>query len=534
MKQDMRFFKIVDREGPEDFETTLAFQQTLLRSKVEDRNLLDTLVLVEHEEVYTAGRGCEFQSPSDEGASKVPWVEIGRGGQATFHGPGQLVAYPIFDLEHHGRDVHVFLRMLEETIIRTLAEFDVVGQRRDGLTGVWVNHNEQWKKIASVGIGVRRWVSHHGLALNVSPNLDYFRAISACGQDGSVMTSLEEIRRSMDRVTPSMAEVKQALSLAFADVFSMALDEEKSLLAGQRPRWVRAKAPGSPEFLETLDIVKSKGLVTVCEEARCPNMGECWSHHTATFMIMGELCTRRCAFCSVKDGLKANLEPLDIFEPLKVAHAVKELNLKHIVVTSVNRDDLEDMGAAHFHRTAKAIRDANPECKIEFLIPDMRGRRELVESILQDELVHVLNHNIETVPRLYRTVRPGAKFDRSLDILRWAKEIHPAVKTKCGIMVGLGERRDEVIEVMERLREIDVSIMTIGQYLQPSKKQLPVKRYVTPEEFEDYRVEGLKRGFSFVESGTFVRSSYHAWKHTEEAELAEQRAAESVHTHAAL
>ena len=397
-----------------------------------------------------------------------------------------------------------------------------------------VKLGEDWKKIASLGIGVRRWVSYHGLALNVSPELDYFRAISPCGQAGEVMTSLEEVRRTFDRVTPSMAEVKQALTLAFCDVFAMALDEEKSLLAGKRPRWIKAKAPGSPEFLETLDVVKSKGLVTVCEEARCPNIGECWSHHTATFMIMGELCTRRCAFCSVKDGLKTTLEPLDIFEPLKVARAVKELGLKHIVVTSVNRDDLEDMGAAHFYRTAKAIRESNPECKIEFLIPDMRGKRELVESILKDGYVHVLNHNIETVPRLYRTVRPGAKFQRSLDILRWAKEIHPEVKTKCGIMVGLGERRDEVIEVMDKLREIDVNIMTIGQYLQPSQKQLPVKRFVTPEEFEDYKEEGMRRGFSFVESGTFVRSSYHAWKHTEEAEKAEELTLESPHAHASV
>lgn len=524
MKQDVRLFKVVDREGPEDFATTLAFQQQLLETKLADREREDALVFVEHEPVYTVGRSVPFQQPSESPAAAVPWVEIARGGKATFHGPGQLVAYPIFDLEHHGRDVHLFLRSLEEVIIRTLAEFDVDGRRREGLTGVWVESDAgDWKKIASIGVGVRRWVSCHGLALNVSTDLQFFRAITPCGQDGSIMTSLAEVRRLKDRVTPSMAEVKQAMTLAFADVFGMALDEEKSLLAGKRPRWIRAKAPGSPEFQETLKIVKDKGLVTVCEEARCPNIGECWSHHTATFMIMGELCTRRCAFCSVKDGLKTTLEPLDVFEPLKVAGAVRELGLKHIVVTSVNRDDLEDMGAAHFSRTARAIRETNPDCKIEFLIPDMRGRRELLETILEGGFVHVLNHNVETVPRLYRTVRPGAKFERSLNILRWAKEIQPNVKSKSGVMVGLGERRGEVLEVMDRLREAGVDILTIGQYLQPSKKQLPVKRFVTPEEFEDFRVEGIKRGFSFVESGTFVRSSYHAWKHTEEVERTQQR-----------
>jgi lipoyl synthase len=270
--------------------------------------------------------------------------------------------------------------------------------------------------------------------------------------------------------------------------------------------------------MKTQSIIKQHKLVTVCEEAKCPNIGECWSNNTATFMIMGDLCTRRCSFCSVKDGSITNLNPLNPLEPFHVATAVKKLGLKHVVITSVNRDDLEDMGAEHFYNTAKAISYHSPSCKIELLIPDMQGKRSLLEVILQDNFVSVLNHNVETVPRLYRTVRPGSYFKRSLDILALAKDIHPSVKTKSGIMVGLGERLSEILEVMDRLREINCDILTIGQYLQPTRKQLPVVRYITPDEFEEYRIEGLKRGFSYVESGPFVRSSYHAWKHTSEIE----------------
>ncbi|MCB0323743.1 MAG: lipoyl synthase [Bdellovibrionales bacterium] len=359
----------------------------------------------------------------------------------------------------------------------------------------------------------------HGIALNVTTDLRYFQAISACGQDGTVMTSLAELLPT----PPSMAEVKAAFVQAMLEEFQLELQigvetpQEQALERRARPSWLRVKAPGSPDFLTTREIVREHKLVTVCEEARCPNMGECWSHHTATFMIMGELCTRRCSFCSVKDGTLNTLSPLDAFEPLRAAQAVQRLGLHHVVITSVNRDDLPDMGAAHFDQTARAIRKLNPDCEIEFLIPDMRGKRHLVETILQSGFVKVLNHNVETVPRLYREVRPGAVFQRSLDILRWAKELSPHTRTKSGLMVGLGERREEVLAVMDALRESNVEVLTIGQYLQPTSKQLPIQRYVTPEEFAEYREEGRKRGFLHVESGPLVRSSYHAWQHTGEA-----------------
>jgi lipoic acid synthetase len=265
-------------------------------------------------------------------------------------------------------------------------------------------------------------------------------------------------------------------------------------------------------------LVKEHDLHTVCQEAQCPNIGECWSHHTATFMIMGELCTRKCHFCSVKKGSSETLVALDPNEPDRVGLAVRSLGLKHAVITSVDRDDVADNGAGHFNRTVSAVRKYAPDCKVELLIPDLKGSRKDLETILASK-IDVLNHNIETVPRLYKKVRPGAGYVRSLSIHRWAKEIDPGVVTKSGIMVGLGESREEVLGVMDDMRAVGIDVMTIGQYLRPTQKQLPVRAFITPEEFKEYEVEGMKRGFKFVESGPFVRSSYHAWKHTADVEI---------------
>lgn len=293
----------------------------------------------------------------------------------------------------------------------------------------------------------------------------------------------------------------------------MAVEVPRNTTTIVKPSWLKVRAPGSPEYLETKKIVKDLKLHTVCEEAMCPNIGECWSHHTATFMIMGELCTRKCHFCSVKKGTSETLVALDPNEPERVGVAVKELGLKHAVVTSVDRDDVADNGACHFLKTVASIRKHAPGCKVELLIPDLKGCRQDLETILSAK-IDVLNHNIETVPRLYKKVRPGAGYIRSLSIHRWAKEIDSSTVTKSGIMVGLGETKDEVLGVMDDMRAVGIDVMTIGQYLRPSAKQLPVRAFITPEEFKEYEEEGLKRGFRFVESGPFVRSSYHAWKHT--------------------
>jgi lipoic acid synthetase len=296
----------------------------------------------------------------------------------------------------------------------------------------------------------------------------------------------------------------------------MALEIPRNAERIVKPSWLKVRAPGSPEYLETRSIVKGLKLHTVCEEAQCPNIGECWSHHTATFMIMGDLCTRKCHFCSVKKGDSNTLQPLDPFEPERVGLAVKELKLKHAVITSVDRDDVADNGAAHFQKTVAAIRKHAPGCKIELLIPDLKGSEKDLVMIVSSG-IDVLNHNVETVPRLYKKVRPGAGYIRSLSIHRWAKEHNPSVLTKAGIMVGLGEKKEEVLRLMDDLRAVDVDVMTIGQYLRPTGNQIPVREFITPEEFKEYENEGLARGFKYVESGPFVRSSYHAWKHTSEA-----------------
>ncbi len=515
--------QIIERQGPEEYSITLGVQTNLLEAKVGDHALSDYLILVEHEEVYTAGRGVPFQdTPASlvgRNGRPIPWVEIGRGGKATFHGPGQLVIYPIFDLEKHGKDVHIFLRRLERVVISALQSFGVELRAREGHTGIWSEMaSGELKKVAAMGIGVRKWVTYHGIAINIDPDLKYFKAISPCGFDGASVTSLEEIFSAKDQMVPTMQAVKRAIIDEMASEFDFDVDEPQKPVANPartpRPDWLKVKAPGSAHFLQTNDVVRKLRLVTVCEEAMCPNIGECWTHHTATFMIMGDLCTRRCSFCAVKDGTLESLQPLDPLEPYRVGRAVSELGLKHVVITSVNRDDLADMGAEHFDKTVRAIQKQNPDCKIELLIPDMRGRRELVKTILQSGLVSVLNHNIETVPRLYRTVRPGANLGRSLGVLGWAKELHPEVKTKSGVMVGLGESTEEVLQVMDALRVVGVEILTIGQYLQPTKSQLAVERFVTPDEFEFYKTEGVKRGFTYVESGPLVRSSYHAWQHS--------------------
>ena len=253
--------------------------------------------------------------------------------------------------------------------------------------------------------------------------------------------------------------------------------------------------------------MREKKLNTVCEEAKCPNIAECWNHRTATFMILGDTCTRSCGFCNVKVGMPTEL---DIDEPRRVVDAIKQLDLLHAVITSVNRDELEDGGASIFKECVRLLREEKPDCTIEILIPDFKGEEKAFEIIMQFP-PDILNHNLETVKRLYHAVRPQAKYERSLDLINWFKS--KGLKTKSGIMVGIGERTDEVLELMKDLYDHGCEIMTIGQYLQPTKLHLPVDRFVTPEEFRMYKEEGLKMGFKIVESSPLVRSSYHADAH---------------------
>ena len=278
----------------------------------------------------------------------------------------------------------------------------------------------------------------------------------------------------------------------------------------RKPSWIRAKAPGAgPEagvYAETKKIIKDNNLVTVCEEAACPNIGECWSQRHATMMIMGEICTRACAFCNVSTGMPL---PLDTDEPARVADAVAKLGLRHIVITSVDRDDLNDGGAQHFADTIYAIRANSPETSIEILTPDFL-RKEGALEIVVEARPDVFNHNLETTPRLYLNIRPGARYFHSMRLLQRVKEIDPTIFTKSGIMVGLGESREEVMQVMDDMRSADIDFITIGQYLQPTRKHAPIDRFVTPEEFESYATMARAKGFLMVSAMPLTRSSHHA------------------------
>lgn len=273
-----------------------------------------------------------------------------------------------------------------------------------------------------------------------------------------------------------------------------------------KPDWLRAKAPAGENFHNLKQLARGLGLHTVCESAQCPNIGECWSHHTATFMLLGDICTRRCGFCAVPKGRP---EPIDWDEPRRVAEAVATLGLKHAVVTSVNRDDDNVGGARIFAETIRQIRELVPGCWVEVLIPDFQGMDEALKVVL-DANPDVLNHNTESVPRLYRVVRSGARYERTLRLLANAKKFSPGMVTKSGVMVGLGESFEELVEVFRDLGERGVDILTVGQYLRPSKDHLPIARFYTPEEFQRLKTEALRFGFRHVESGPLVRSSYHA------------------------
>ena len=292
----------------------------------------------------------------------------------------------------------------------------------------------------------------------------------------------------------------------------------------RKPSWIRAKAPGSAAYAETRAIVKEHNLVTVCEEAACPNIGECWEQKHATFMIMGETCTRACAFCNVATGVPL---PLDGQEPAHVADAVAKLGLRHVVITSVDRDDLDDGGAQHFADTINAIRAVSPQTTVEILTPDFlrkEGALEIVVAAKPD----VFNHNLETVPRLYLTIRPGARYFHSLNLLQRVKQLDPEIFTKSGIMVGLGEAREEVMQVMDDMRSADIDFITIGQYLQPTRKHAPIDKFWTPEEFDGLATQARAKGFLMVSATPLTRSSHHAdadFEKLKAARLAKQQKA---------
>ena len=284
-------------------------------------------------------------------------------------------------------------------------------------------------------------------------------------------------------------------------------------LPERKPSWLKVRAPGGPQYLRLKQLMRELDLHTVCEEARCPNVGECWEHGTATFMILGDVCTRNCAYCAVAHGRPPKY---DITEPSRVAEAIGEMRLQHAVITSVDRDDLPDFGAYIFAETIRQIKQRLPDCSVEVLVPDFQGNEDSIRAVLEAG-PDIYNHNTETVPRLYKRCRPGGRYERVMQIFRTAKRIAPNIPTKTGIILGMGETLEEVELVMRDLRAVDVDILTLGQYLRPSEQHHPIDRYVTPEEFRRMRDIGMAMGFRHVESGPLVRSSYHAWEQVQAA-----------------
>jgi lipoic acid synthetase len=486
--------------------------ETLQRA-LHGRSNDDYLLLLEHPHVYTLGSSAKLEhvlrDPASVGAELI---EADRGGDVTYHGPGQLVGYPIVSLAEWRagqRDVVAYVRALEDMLIATLADFGITAERSKGYTGVWVGD----EKIAAIGVRVSRGRTRHGFALNVDPDLSMFEHIVPCGIRDRGVTSMARLAGPVEmddvvaRVSARFGERFGSEEVEWAAVTKHRPEEPAGIpiaLTTKRPEWMRVRARFDDEYLALKQLVRNEGLHTVCEEAGCPNIYECWNDRTATFMILGDRCTRACGFCQI-DTRKPL--PVDEEEPARVARAVATLGLAHAVITCVARDDLSDGGASIFAATVDAIRREVPGCGVELLIADNKGDAASLDTIFAAR-PEVLNHNLETVARLQRVARPSAGYARSLGVLARAKDAE--LTTKSGLILGMGETFDEVCVAITDLRNVGVDLLTIGQYLRPSAQHLPVAKWWHPDEFAALGEFAASLGFAHVESGPLVRSSYHA------------------------
>jgi lipoic acid synthetase len=491
----------------------------------------DHLLLLEHPHVYTLGVRSDMANvlvpPASVGAELV---RADRGGDVTYHGPGQLVGYPILTVAGGSRmaDTVAYVRSVEQLVIDALADLGLAAGRADRRPGVWVDD----RKVAAVGVRLSRGRSMHGFALNVDPDMTMFDHVVPCGIRDKGVTSLRA-----EGVGASMAEVVDAVVARAVERWGAAGVERQDVtdfqpstvpvrLAGRlaqagvvdgmpiserKPEWLRAPLHMSAEPRRLQRTMRELELVTVCEEAGCPNLSECWSDGTATFMINGERCTRACGFCLVDTQHPL---PLAADEAERVAEAVVRMGLTHAVVTAVARDDLPDGGAGAFAATVAAIRARRPGCAVEVLIPDCKGDVASLDALFASR-PDVLNHNLETVARLQRAVRPSAGYARSLGLLARAKAA--GLTTKSGLILGMGETDDEVLAALADLRGVGVDIVTIGQYLRPTARHLPVARWVTPATFDELKSAGEAMGIPHVESSPLTRSSYHARQAAEAA-----------------
>ncbi|MEY2589966.1 MAG: lipoyl synthase [Acidimicrobiaceae bacterium] len=506
-----------------------------------ERSADDHLLLLEHPHVYTLGaRGSldhVLVPPASVGAELV---RADRGGDVTYHGPGQLVGYPILTVpgKRGGgmADTVAYVRSVEQLVIDTLGDLGVRGASRlDGYPGVWIED----RKICAVGVRLSRGRTMHGFALNVDPDLSMFEHIVPCGITDKAVTSLAAEGHAVPMRDVVSALVDRAVARWGSDgwerqdvvwrerpedlsafsrtgvageavpvrlmgrraeagvVDAVAIDERK-------PSWVKARVRIGDDYLRLKRTMRDLSLVTVCEEAGCPNIFECWAEGTATFMINGERCTRACGFCLVDTSHPL---PIDETEPARVADAVERMGLSFVVLTAVARDDLLDGGAGAFAATIAAIRARTPGVEVEVLIPDCKGEPSALATIFSAR-PDVLNHNMETVARLQRAVRPSASYARSLAVLSRARDA--GLLTKSGLIVGLGEEHDEVLATLADLHAVGVEIVTIGQYLRPTSHHLPVARWWTPEELHELKVAGEAMGIGHVEASPLTRSSHHA------------------------
>ncbi len=492
MTKDHSDLEVVDL-GLLDYDNCLNLQQDMVLERIADK-IPDRLLLVSHPSVISIGKsgGANDLLVSSEELHKrdIRVVETDRGGKTTFHGPGQLVVYPVLKLKD--RDIHSYVRDLLQVVLSVLEEYGVKGELRPGTPGVWVGE----RKIASIGISVRKWVAYHGIALNVSPELSNFDLFVPCGTPGQPVTSMErELGRPLN-----LHEVGERFTKHFKAAFGYRTKE-----ASRYPDWLRVRDPGGKAASAQVEkLMGDLKLETVCQSARCPNIGECFSRGTATFLILGRYCTRNCRFCAVEHG---NPDLPDPLEPERVASAVRSLSLTHAVITSVTRDDLADGGARHYAETIVAIRHASDRTAIEVLVPDFQGDQRAIAEVCAMN-PEVFNHNMETVRRLSPLVRPEADYHRSLRVLTQASQSGLAVKS--GLMLGLGETEDEMKETLTDLLEAGCRQLTLGQYLPPSRNHFPVSRYLHPEEFERWAAAAGSMGFHNVAAAPLVRSSYHA------------------------
>jgi len=534
------------------YREALAVQQALFRHGRDDH-----LLLLEHPHVFTYGPRAELDEnlkcvPAEVGAD---FVAVNRGGDITYHGPGQLVGYPIVTVPNKlGAEAHV--RNMEQLVIDTLAAFGVSAGRLQEYPGVWVDAaGGNPRKICAIGVRLKNGRTMHGFALNVTTDMTYLRDhIVACGIPDRPVTSLRE-----EGVDASMREVVDVLAALAAERWGDGIGERQDVawrhrpedlapfsrgagpgsfapsgppppaadreratpvrlrsrldeagvvgglsISTRKPEWLRPKVHHTPEVLGLKRTIRSLGLVTVCEDAGCPNLSECWADGTATFMVLGERCTRACGFCLVDTRRPA--APADD-EPARVAEAIDRMALDHAVLTMVARDDLDDGGMGHVARCVEAIRARRPETRVETLISDARGDATSLRRLFEVR-PDVLNHNVETVARLQRAVRPSAGYARSLSVLARAKAT--GLVTKTGFMVGLGETDAEIEGLLGDLASIGVDIVTIGQYLRPTSNHIPVDRWVEPRRFADWAALGESLGIAHVEASPLTRSSYHA------------------------